>query len=241
MSGAASVSGECVAGADLVASLVERLRSFIQQGGFRAGDRLPTIKQMARSLGAAPLTLRQALAVLEAGGVIEIKHGLGVYMKKEALLLPNPLFATKVTKKLLLDLVEARIQIETRAIGLAAVHASEVDLMRMEALLAEAEAYIGDDARLAAANRTFHQEIAVASGNAILAQLQDVLACTFQQEQQTLISLYGSHEEDFREHEGLLRMLLIRDASLARERMKAHFNGLHQAVLRWDASRVLLG
>jgi GntR family transcriptional repressor for pyruvate dehydrogenase complex len=61
--------------------LVRRLRASIEMGQFRAGDRLPTIAEMARRFDVGSATVREALTKLEVAGVIEIRHGSGVYVR----------------------------------------------------------------------------------------------------------------------------------------------------------------
>ena len=216
--------------------LTERLLHLIQSGEYQPGDRLPAIMQMAQSFGVGHPTLREALRKLEVIGVVEIKHGSGVYVKrgKDMLLVTNPTFTGGVSQKLLLDLIEARIPIETRAVALAAVHATDEHLARMAELLSDAEGALDDDVRLSEVNMEFHHEIAVASGNTVLAQLQEVLATLFQKEQRVILDIYGSRERDHDEHEGLLDAIRRRDPVLAEARMQDHLGGVRNVVLQWD-------
>lgn len=222
--------------------LTERLLQLIRSGKYQPGDRLPAIMQMAQSFGVSHPTLREALRKLEVTGVVEIKHGSGVYVRRghEMLLVSNPTFGGGVSKKLLLDLIEARIPIETQAITLATQHATDKHLARMTELLAEAETHYDDDAKLSEANMAFHGEIALASGNTVLTQIQEVLAELFQQEQRVLLGIYGSREQDHEEHLGLLDAISRRDADLATSRMRAHLDGVREAIHRWDPAQTSL-
>lgn len=226
----------------LADDLTDRLLQMIQSGEYQPGDRLPAIMQMAKSFGVGHPTLREALRKLEVIGAVEIKHGSGVYVKRgeNLLLVSNPTFTGDVSRKLLLDLIEARIPIETRAIGLAAVHSADEHIARMEALLEEAEAALDDDAKLSESNMAFHREIAVASGNTVLAQLQEVLSKLFQKEQRMILDIYGSREQDHREHKALLDALRQREPGLATERMRAHLRGVRNVVLQWDPDQTPL-
>lgn len=60
--------------------LVRRIRGSIEVGQFRAGDRLPTIAEMARRFDVGSATVREALTKLEMAGIIEIRHGSGVFV-----------------------------------------------------------------------------------------------------------------------------------------------------------------
>lgn len=222
--------------------LTERLLQMIRSGEYQPGDRLPAIMQMAQSFGVGHPTLREALRKLEVIGAVEIRHGSGVYVKRgeDMMFVRNPTFGGNVTQKLLLDLVEARIPIETRAMSLAATHATDENLERMAALLDQAEAHLGDDAKLSEVNMEFHREIAVASGNAVLAQLQEVLSKLFQQEQRLILDIYGSRERDHHEHVELLDALRQRDTELAERRMYDHLGGVRDVLLQWDPDQTPL-
>jgi GntR family transcriptional repressor for pyruvate dehydrogenase complex len=223
----------------LADDLTDRLLKLIRSGDYKPGDRLPPIMKMAHSFGVGHPTLREALRKLEVIGAVEIKHGSGVYVKRghDMLLVSNPIFSGDASKKLLLDLVEARIPIETRTIALAADNASDEDLDRMAELLAEAEANFEDDAKLNEANMSFHRKIAKASGNTVLSQLEEVLSRLFLAEQQAILNIYGSRERDHQEHLGLLEAIRARDPELAKAKMLAHLEGVRDAILQWDSDQ----
>src|SRR5215218_10908901 len=135
-----------VARQSLADELAQRVRQMIQSGGYRPGDRLPSIAAMARTFGVAHPTMREALRKLEALGMVEIRHGSGVYagVDDNSLLISNPAFAGGLTRKLLLDLVDARASIEVKAAELAAQHATDAHLARLRELLDTAGANLDD-------------------------------------------------------------------------------------------------
>jgi GntR family transcriptional repressor for pyruvate dehydrogenase complex len=220
----------------LADNLAERLVQMIRTGAYQQGDRLPAIMEMARRFGVGHPTLREALRKLEMIGIVEIKHGSGVYVGKgqDALLVSNPVYYGVISKKLMLDLIEARMSIENKTVALAALEADEAHLERMSELLAKAGSNLDNDAVLNAANMAFHREIAAASGNAVLAQLLEVLTNLFHSEQRMIIDIYGSREKDHTEHLGIFDALRRRDAALAQARMEAHLTGVRDVLLRWD-------
>src|SRR4026208_186719 len=91
--------------------LAQRIRAMIQKGDYQRGDRLPPIMEMARHFGVGHPTIREALKKLETLGVVEIRHGSGVYVTRsdDVLVLATPDYGGAVSKKLLLDLTRARM------------------------------------------------------------------------------------------------------------------------------------
>lgn len=216
--------------------LAQRIRQLIQNGDYREGDRLPAIMEMARRFGVGHPTVREALKKLQTMGVIQIRHGSGVYVTRshEVLLLASPDFTGTVTRKLLLDLVQTRIPIEMQSVALAARNATDGNLAEMRQLLTTAGANLDDDAVLTSVNMAFHRQIALASGNTVLTQLLDVLQELFTEEQRLILGIFGSRERDHQEHLGILEALEDRDEVLCIERMRTHLEGVQEAVRQWD-------
>ena len=216
--------------------LAQRLRASIQGGDFREGDRLPPIKEMARRFGVGHPSVREALKKLEAMGVVEIRHGSGVYVSRshEVLVLATRDFAGAVTRKLLLDLIQARVALEVHSVTQAAQSATVEDLIEMRRLLNTASENLDNDDVLNSVNMAFHHQIAVASGNAVVAQLLDVLHELFPEEQRLIISIFGSRRRDHEQHLSIVEALEQRDAALCVERMRTHLEGVRQAILQWN-------
>ena len=221
--------------------LAQRIRGIIQAGEYRSGDRLPAIAQLARRFGVGSPTVREALKKLETVGVVDIRHGSGVYVGRtqNALLITNPVFDDTVSKKLLVDLIEARIPIEVKSIALAADNATPEHLREMRALLARAGDSLDDAALLNETNLAFHRQIALASGNTVLHQLLEVLSSVFRKEQRLILAIHGSSRDDHAEHVGILEALESRDRDLAVARMRTHLERVREMLLRWDENAVV--
>jgi GntR family transcriptional repressor for pyruvate dehydrogenase complex len=219
----------------LADDLAQRIRQLIQRRKHNAGDRLPSIAEMARYFGVGAPTLREALKKLETMGVISIRHGSGVYVARhhDTLVIPNPVYDGAASKKLLLDLIEARIPIELQSASLAARNAAPGHLDELTELLDRASANLDDGALLNQTNLAFHRQIALASGNAVLFQLLKVLSSLFREEQRVILDIHGSRRQDHQEHMGILDALRRKDPQLAAERMRAHLEGVHEVLLRW--------
>lgn len=217
-------------------NLAQRIRRLIQTGGYQQGDRLPPIMEMARRFGVGHPTVREALKRLETMGVVEIRHGSGVYVSRshEVLVLASPDFTGTVTKKLLDDLVQTRMPIEMQSVALAARNGTDEHLQEMRRLLTTAGENLADDDVLNSVNMAFHKQIALASGNAVLAQLLDVLQELFTEEQRLILNIFGSRQRDHQEHLGILEALESRNEALVVERMRTHLEGVRDAIQRWD-------
>lgn len=223
----------------LADKLAHQIWQLIQTSGLKAGDRLPAIMDMAQRFKVGHPTVREALRKLETMGTVEIRHGSGVYVTRsdDVLMLASPGYAGEVTKKLLLDLIQARIPIEMQSVALASRNATPEHLEELRTLLASAGRSLDDDALLNRINMAFHRQIAQTSGNEVLTQLLDVLRELFAEEQRLILDIFGSRRRDHDEHLEILAALEARDEPLAVERMRSHLEGVHQALLRWDPDK----
>jgi GntR family transcriptional repressor for pyruvate dehydrogenase complex len=215
--------------------IAQRIAQLIQAQEYVPGTRLPAISDMARQFGVGSPTLREALKKLETVGVVDIRHGSGVYVGRapESLLITNPVIEARATKKLLVDLIEARIPIELETAALGAKNATPEHLDEMDALLTRAGRSFGDSVLLTQVNLAFHRQIALASGNVVMHQILDVLANLFKDEQRLILNIHGSREDDHREHVEIYEALRARSAPLAVARMRAHLESVRDKLLAW--------
>jgi GntR family transcriptional repressor for pyruvate dehydrogenase complex len=227
---------EPVAKQSLPDRLARQIRGTIQSGNYRRGDRLPPIVEMAKRFEVGQPSIREALKKLEAMGVVQIRHGSGVFVTRseEVLVLASPDYAGTVTKKLLLDLVRARIPIEVQSVADAVKNASPEQVHELRRVLTSAGQHLSDDATLNSVNMEFHGKIAESSGNSVTAQLLAVLHELFTDEQRLILGIFGSREADHRDHLLILEAIERRDEALAVERMRAHLESVHAAILRWS-------
>jgi GntR family transcriptional regulator, transcriptional repressor for pyruvate dehydrogenase complex len=130
---------------------------------------------LAEYVGVSRLTLREAVKILQAKHVLEVRHGHGTFVKPVAEWSPfDPeLLAVKSRSSdgagaLPEKLVEARRLIEVGAAQMAAARRTEADLKAMCATL-ERMKQAGDDIdAFAAADIDFHQAVLAAVGNAFI-------------------------------------------------------------------------
>lgn len=222
--------------------IAQRITQLIQAERHQPGARLPAISQMARQFGVGSPTLREALKKLETVGVVEIRHGSGVYVGRspDSLLITNPVLDPSPTRKLLVDLIEARIPIELQTAALAATHATEEHLDEMNRLLTRAGRSFDDAALLNQVNLSFHRQIALASGNVVMHQILEVLSNLFKREQRIILGIHGRQEDDHHEHVEIYEALRARDAELAVARMKAHLERVRDMLKKWEPTETPL-
>lgn len=143
---------------------------------FTPGDQLPNENELSQELGISRTTLREAIRILAAHGVLEIRRGKGTFVKQEAALdhtkALNPLLSAKVDAK---DLFEIRLIFEPEAAYLATLRATDREIERIIALSLQIEEKIKMDEDRTEVEQAFHNAIAKATHNEFINQLMPVI------------------------------------------------------------------
>lgn len=71
-------------GVPIYVQLVEQIQHAVEVGRLNAGDRLPTVRKLARDLGIAPNTIVKAYGELQRAGLIESRPGVGTVIVESA-------------------------------------------------------------------------------------------------------------------------------------------------------------
>ncbi len=67
-------------GVPIYLQLMEQIKHAVETGAIRAGEQLPTIRAVAEELTMNPNTVARAYRELEGEGVVEVRHGSGVFV-----------------------------------------------------------------------------------------------------------------------------------------------------------------
>jgi len=123
----------------VVNEVLKRITQSIISGEIKPGDKLPTEVEFIEKLGVGRNSIREAIKMLTAMGVLEVKRGNGTYITTEVKPeIFNPLvFSIIIEPKTGDDLYELRIMFESMVLYLAIDKASEEDIKKLENLLDE--------------------------------------------------------------------------------------------------------
>ena len=216
----------------LVESIAQQLLELIDHANLQAGDRLPSVRVLAQRFQVATPTIREVLRRLQAAGVVDIRHGSGIYVREghRRVLVVNPLLG-EVDPWITLDLLDARLLMEPPMAAQAAASRDEAGLALLRENLAEAERHLsGSDQLLHRANMAFHLGIARCAGNAVLAQVMESLIELYSGEQFAIISLFNARFQDHAEHEAILGAIRDRDPARAQALMAQHLHHVKAVV-----------
>ncbi|MEO7062037.1 MAG: FCD domain-containing protein [Lapillicoccus sp.] len=153
--------------------IVDQIEARITSGELLPGQRLPSERDLVVQFGAGRSTIREALRVLEAGGLVRSRPGdpLGPeIMVPEPIHLERQLTRLATTSRMsLVELVGSRMILDAAAVRLAARLRTDDEVADMAAAVEAMEAALdgGHDA-FSEADLAFHDAVARASHNALV-------------------------------------------------------------------------
>jgi DNA-binding FadR family transcriptional regulator len=152
------------------------LREKITTGQWRVGERIPPETELAEETGLGRNTIREAVKSLTYAGLLEIRHGQGTFVSSANEL--EAALSRRARSATARHVHEVRRGLETEAARLAAARRTGHDLARLRDAFAvrTAAADHGELAGYLAADLVFHQAVADAAHNPVLADIYASLA-----------------------------------------------------------------
>jgi GntR family transcriptional repressor for pyruvate dehydrogenase complex len=200
--------------------VVAHVRTLIERGALKPGDRLPAERDLATQIGVSRPTIRAGLRTLAAMGVVRSRHGSGTYIPEGP-----PAFNTDALSFLAAlhgftreEMYEARRILEVGAAGLAAERATPEQVATLAEEVASLFASMQAPQVFLVHDINFHRAVAGASGNPIV-----VSALYYERRRETAIR---ASERDLRDaaemHRRIYQAIRAKDADTARRAMHDH-------------------
>jgi GntR family transcriptional regulator, transcriptional repressor for pyruvate dehydrogenase complex len=226
-----------VARSSVVDAVSDRLRNEILAGRIAAGSRLPSERELSLALGVNRLTLRAALARLEAMGLVSTRHGSGTEVVSwreraglEALtmVLKSLERAEPAWIELLSSLLEVRRVLVSEAVALAAERHTEEDLAAIKALATEQAKHLADPLAFALGDLEIQRVIVRAAHNVGFELILNSFSRFPEENPELLAELYDRREESLPFYEVLVELVRAGDGEAARHALRAAFNAMDQ-------------
>ncbi len=214
-----------------VDDIADLLRGRIHRGELSPGDRLPAERDLSLSLEVGRITLRGALAKLQAEGYLEVRRGAAGGNFVTGLDKPYRRWLRRMRENQgdLEDLIEYRMAVERRAAKLAALRADETDLERMAAAIGMLGEAHGAEA-FRQADSEFHNALGEASGSTrLIAAIETARGELFAPTDQLR---FDARSDSSRvEHLAIYEAVRIGDADAAADAVEAHIETTRRELL----------
>jgi GntR family transcriptional repressor for pyruvate dehydrogenase complex len=219
-------------------AVVKRILDMVKAGALKAGSPLPPERDLALSLNVSRPSVREALRGLAVLGVVRTRQGGGAYITD---LGPNSLlgpiqFYLALEDVHIAELYDARSLIESDVARRAAVNIDAATLDRLEGLLTEQAALIGDPLAFRQSDYAFHELIWIGSRNAFLKRIGESLNVLGLEFRKRASERPETLAQSLLDHRALLDALKARDPEAAARAAEVHMqNVYHSTIAQKDA------
>jgi GntR family transcriptional regulator, transcriptional repressor for pyruvate dehydrogenase complex len=218
---------------ELSSEIIRALTKYFFSGDLLGGSRIPSERQLAESLGVSRGAVREAIQSLGLLGILEIRQGAGTYLKSSGSeLLPRVIeWGLFLGERRVMDLVEARQEIEFSLAGLAARRRTDEQAHEIGALVEQMDDH-GPGAEFVATDIAFHAAIGRAAGNTALTDVLSNITSLLEVWMTRSIQAAGETHSSNVEHRRVLEAIIARDPRKAQAAMRAHLRNAEKRLRR---------
>ncbi|MHB1784738.1 MAG: FadR/GntR family transcriptional regulator [Acidimicrobiales bacterium] len=217
----------------LYEELAQRLIDFVADTGLKPGDRLPTERELAERLEVSRATVRQATVALEVQGIVEVRHGDGIYLQRTDGA-KESIHDLLNRRQRLPEILEARETIECKLAELAARRRTDKDLMAIHAALTYMEDQIAAGEIGTEGDAAFHGAVANAAKNSVLIHLMKEIAPAIHETRVESLSEAGRPPDSLKAHQRIAVAIETGEPRAAAAAMRNHLKAVADVrILRW--------
>ncbi|GGH33322.1 FadR/GntR family transcriptional regulator [Microbacterium album] len=212
--------------------LVQEIEATIEREALAPGYRIGTKQELCERYGVASATLGEAMRVLRARGVIEVRPGPGgglfVADQSPLIRLAHSVLKLRQDGATVNEIVAVLDALDEAVLRDAAEHRTEQDLIDLDALIAELAEVWGDPVAGLHCNWRLHRRIAQISPNAVLRtfylNLVDYIEAESVGESSTfdVMGFHPDTDERLQIHRDLVEAIRTRDETLQRDAIVRH-------------------
>ena len=219
---------------NVVESVYSQMTELISNGIWKAGRKIPTENELAKTFSVSRNSVRQALSQLRALGLIEAKRGYGTIIKKRGVslslndIIPSIMFEVEDS----LQIFEFHKGIQIECAKLACHRYTDEQLSRLVDTTAQLKAHHekGDIGKAIFHDLECHKIICEMSGNIMFVRATEIIYQRLEQSF-SLISSSFEYTESIVFHERLIVALKARDVTFAAAVMEGHQCDTYQKFL----------
>ncbi|MEW6668113.1 MAG: FadR/GntR family transcriptional regulator [Thermodesulfobacteriota bacterium] len=218
--------------------IIEQFKALLNRCELKPGDKLPSERELANLIGVSRPSLREALNVLQAMGLLEILPRRKIVVKSIAdKSLHDPLgqfIAQDVNK--LFELLEIRSSMEGWAAYQAAERATREDIQDLQAIIETDQANLDSNTDDAKTDADFHVTLATATHNTLFSHLTasfyHLLWDTQKISREQIFRHMGNRKKIVQQHMRIFRAIRDRDSQRASEEARKHIQFVESELRR---------
>lgn len=199
--------------------LIQDLKAYLQSDAIKIGDRLASERKLAEIMNSSRNSVRNAIKMFQAKGILEVRPSSGYYLKSKSDL--EGLLVAKdenEEKGWITDQLEAFYLFEPQAVMLATSRMSDEEIKTLEeCLIRLSKAMLENNAGdIVSSHKSFHEIIARGTGNKAILQMMQRLELTYKLIADIIQKISQEEREViFARHVNLFKSISTRDREKA--------------------------
>lgn len=204
------------------------LKQFIVEHGLRAGDPLPPESSLAQQLGIGRNSVREGVKALESLGVLEVRRGVGAFVKAFTLdpLLENLPLAYGEGLRDVQDVLQIRKALETSLIDDVVAAITPEHIAQLRSIVAAMGAKASQGLAFPDEDRAFHRALFATLENTMLLGLIETFWRIFYKVSGWSDLQTHDPMATYRDHLAILDAVAAGDAKAARRQLDRHYSGV---------------
>jgi GntR family transcriptional repressor for pyruvate dehydrogenase complex len=214
----------------VVLHVIERIKEALLNKELRPGDYLPSETELAKSLGVGKTSIREAVKMLQALGIVEVKRGQGTIIRKT----PGDEFINSIIFQFVVqdgdpnDIIHLRMMFEPAYTVMAMQTATEEDVENLKAIHQHLEKSIKEGTQTAEEDMAFHRAILQCTHNPFVIWIGEAILQIFRTTMRRSMTLNPKATLDHHKH--ILEAFCQRDEQKLRETLAVSFEQWNEPV-----------
>jgi len=222
---------QVVSNRKLYIQIADQIRDRILAGDAGPGDQLPSERDLATTLGVSRPTVREALIALEVAGLVEVRVGVGAFVRRAA----GKTRSLPEKSRSPTEIMAVRRLLEPEAAALASQHIDDAGKDRLREIVQQMQAETEEGLWSTESDRALHVTVADYAGNTLLRDVLDQLWVMRAEEMdkrmhQHLATIGAVRERILADHERIVAEITRGDSAAAREAMIRHLDFVSTAM-----------
>jgi GntR family transcriptional repressor for pyruvate dehydrogenase complex len=230
--------------------IADELRALIVSGELSEGESIGQEPDLIERFGVSRPSLREALRILEAEGLITVVRGVHggvvVHEPDERMTARTAAMVLQARNVALADVFEARALLEPLAAkAIASSRGRRAAVNELRSLVERQEDVIEDPDAFGVANAAFHERLVSLAGNQTLSIVAEMLneivirAVTAVSQSADVVGSVSTRRRGIRSQRRLLDLLQAGDGPAAEEHWRAHMGVVGRVMLGQESSTVV--
>lgn len=207
-----------IARVSLQSEIIKYVQEYVKENGLRPGDKLPSQGEFMEMMQVSRTSLREAIKTLEAGKIIDVRNGKGLYVGKSSRIQEaiESLINLNKEKEQLLEVLEARRAIENEILYMVTHKATDEELQELGAIERVLMEKCNLGIQQTREDKQFHQKIYSLCHNKIMCSLISILSEKMEELWEFPLNMKDPFAESMPYHHLLYEAICERNAQKAK-------------------------